>query len=592
MAASCPKKTAIVEPDLPILDERRSVIRKSKAGPWRALVLLLVYVAIALHVVHWKATGRTLSPLEPSESMQFSKSSLVNAGLVFFALAIGSTLLLGRWFCGWGCHVVALQDGSRWLLSKIGIRPRAVNLGILGAVPWIAFVYMFLAPVVQRFLLGVAPPPTTVRLTTDAFWETFPNAWVAIATFVVCGFAAVYVLGSKGFCTYGCPYGGIFGVVDQLSPVRIRVNENCEGCGHCTAVCTSNVRVHQEVRDYGAVVDPGCMKCLDCVSVCPKDALSVGFGLPAIFTARRSPATKGSGTSLGGTLADLAILAAFFAGAYAVLLDFDTDLLHIPGVGALLAALTALSLVVAAVFRGKAQRPREHSRAEEALLGGLFLLALYAFRGYRNLVPLLFALGLAGILAYVSVAGLRLFYRKQVKLQNHVLRAAGRWTAAGTLFAGALLPLGGFWGYAAWSRRVLRESYSQGVLSAEAGAMDEALVALRRAADLDPGYRDVQEKYASLLCDAGRLDEGIAAFRAAIARKPERPETHALLGLALFHSGRAAEARTELERAIEIAPKSPELHGMLAEVCTELGDEKAASAHQVEAQRLSAEQGR
>jgi polyferredoxin len=96
------------------------VIRKSKAGAWRALVLLLVYAAIAIHVVHWKATGRTLSPLEPSESMQFSKSSLVNAGLVFFALAIGSTLLLGRWFCGWGCHVVALQDGSRWLSRRSG----------------------------------------------------------------------------------------------------------------------------------------------------------------------------------------------------------------------------------------------------------------------------------------------------------------------------------------------------------------------------------------------------------------------------------------------------------------------------------------
>jgi hypothetical protein len=31
---------------------------------------------------------------------------------------------------------------------------------------------------------------------------------------------------------------------------------------------------------------------------------------------------------------------------------------------------------------------------------------------------------------------------------------------------------------------------------------------------------------------------------------------------------------------------------MLAEICTELGDQPAASAHQVEAQRLYAEHGR
>jgi ferredoxin len=548
MASRCAKGTAIPHPESTAEEAspvalRRPAIRKSKAGRRRAIVLLLVQVVIVLHIVQWKSTGSTLSPLEPSESMKFSQSGVVNAGLLFFALSIGSTLLFGRWFCGWGCHVVALQDGSRWLLAKMGIRPRAVNLGILGAVPWIAFVYMFLAPVVQRLLLGVAPAAATLRLTTSSFLETFPNIPITIATFLVCGFAAVYLLGSKGFCTYGCPYGAIFGIADQISPLRILVNENCEGCGHCTAVCTSNVRVHQEVRDYGAVVDPGCMKCLDCVSVCPKDALSVGFGAPSLFAGRRTESPAGAKPSIVSTLLDLLLLAAFFAGAYAVLFDFDTDLLQIPGIWALLAVLTALSVVVAAIFRGKAQRAREHTRAEEALLGGFFLLAMYAFRGYHNLVPLLFALGLSGILAYLAVSGLRLVHRKQVKIQNHVLRAAGKWTDAGIAFAGTLLVFGGFWGYAAWSRHALRESYAQGMQYAEAGAMDQAIPALHRAVELDPGFHDVQEKYASLLCDAGRLDEGILAYRAAIARKPGRPETHALLGLALFHSGRAAEAR-------------------------------------------------
>ena len=30
------------------------------------------------------------------------------------------------------------------------------------------------------------------------------------------------------------------------------------------------------------VVDPGCMKCMDCISVCPNDALYFGFGKPAV----------------------------------------------------------------------------------------------------------------------------------------------------------------------------------------------------------------------------------------------------------------------------------------------------------------------
>src|SRR5262249_9771196 len=39
---------------------------------------------------------------------------------------------------------------------------------------------------------------------------------------------------------------------------------------------------HAEVKEYGMVVDPGCMKCMDCVSVCPNDALYFGFGKPAL----------------------------------------------------------------------------------------------------------------------------------------------------------------------------------------------------------------------------------------------------------------------------------------------------------------------
>ena len=70
-----------------------------------------------------------------------------------------STAVLGRWFCGWACHVVALQDGARWLLGRFGIRPRPVQLGLLASVPWLAFAYMFLSPLVLRLLEGTGLAP-------------------------------------------------------------------------------------------------------------------------------------------------------------------------------------------------------------------------------------------------------------------------------------------------------------------------------------------------------------------------------------------------------------------------------------------------
>jgi len=234
------------------------------------------------HFVQWMMQGVTLSPVEPSEGMEFAKHGIVNTGLVFFVAAILVTVVFGRFFCGWGCHLIALQDLSRWLLIKLGIKPRPLRSRLLGLVPLIAFVYMFLWPAIYKVAVGEPLGPVTTGFLTADFWATFPGLTIAVLTFAVCGFAVVFVLGSKGYCTYGCPYGAAFGLADRLAPIRIRVTDACQSCATCTAVCTSNVRVHEEVREHGMVVDPGCMKCLDCVANCPNEALYVGAGRPAV----------------------------------------------------------------------------------------------------------------------------------------------------------------------------------------------------------------------------------------------------------------------------------------------------------------------
>ena len=95
-------------------------------------------------------------------------------------------------------------------------------------------------------------PPFTNHLVTSDFWATFPPLAVAVPFLFICGFMTVYFLGSKGFCTYACPYGGFFVLADKVAPGKIRVTDACNQCGHCTAVCTSNVarpRGGEDVRD-------------------------------------------------------------------------------------------------------------------------------------------------------------------------------------------------------------------------------------------------------------------------------------------------------------------------------------------------------
>lgn len=371
--------------------------RPSKVSKWRALVLILVHVAIIIHVLHWRSAGETLGPIEPSEGITFSQNSVISAGLVFFVIATLSTLVVGRFFCGWGCHLLALQDSCLWLLKKIGIKPKPMRSRILLIIPLLAFVYMFLYPFLYRVWFGMPIPAPTTEFIVEDFWATFPPWPIAVATLLTAGFAIVYFLGAKGFCTNLCPYGAAFGIADRISPARIRVTDDCEGCGHCTQVCTSNVVVHAEVRDYGMVVDQECMKCMDCVSVCPKNALYFGFGKPAILAKpERSKKVK------------------------------------------------------AASSWWKVNRWHSYSWTEEVIIGVLFVAAFFTFRGLYNTIPFLFALAIAALLTYGAMQALRLFYKPKVSLQGFELKSSEGITASGKLYGVFSILALAFWAQSAF----------------------------------------------------------------------------------------------------------------------------------------------
>ena len=370
------KQRSIRLPVLPNPSDHESGIRKSKTSRWRAGALISLNLLMIAHIIQWRIMGTTVSPIEPSETMYTIQRGAINAGVIFFSLAILATLIFGRFVCGWGCHIVALQDLCAWMLKKVGLVPRAFRSRLLVYVPLIAALYMFAWPPILRAFTKPADepliPPFTNHLVTENFWETFPTVAVAIPFLFICGFMTVYFLGSKGFCTYACPYGGFFGLADKFAPGKIRVTDACNQCGHCTATCTSNVVVHQEVKQYGMVVDPGCMKCMDCISVCPNDALYFGFGKPTIAIPK-SNATKKS------------------------------------------YSLTWPEEIVGVV---------------------VFLGSFLAVWDVYQLVPMLMALGCATVTTFLTLKTWRLLRAKDLTFYRFTLKSSGRIRKAGLVFAG------------------------------------------------------------------------------------------------------------------------------------------------------------
>lgn len=618
---------------LPVIDAAPRRGPRSTRGRWRAAVLIGVHLLIAAHIAHWLIAGSTISPVEPSEAMYALELGVVNAGFIFFAAAILSTFIFGRFFCGWACHVVALQDCCAWLLRKIGVRPSPFRSRLLVFIPLIFAFYMFFWPTLRRVFVApalervwpqalpwigpVQPfPGWSNGLTTDSFWATFPSVWIAIPYLFICGFAIVYFMGAKGFCTYGCPYGGIFGPVDQISVGRIVVDhDRCESCGHCTAVCSSNVRVHEEIRDFGMVTDPGCMKCMDCVSACPNDALSFRFAPPPVIT-KRSRARKGEAAEK-------------------------------------------------ARARDAAKRARRYdlSWPEEIAFFALFFVFLWSFRGLYDAIPLLMAIGMAACATWLAWKLYRVARGPHARLHQWPLRTRGRMTRAGWAFAAlctmglaatahaasvktihkravaleaavnapvdlvlagraAEIPqdevararealrlhtlAGPFWqgglGLAQWPSEQpniaflhaitgdlpAAERTLRGIASAR-GWTDELVqrIAMIMAADgrAEPSRRFVMDMAASharldgvrgmaltMLLREGRMPEALSLADAGVEAAPESAQAHAHRSIALAASQRYDEAREALARAIELEPANASFRRQMAAALFAAGD--------------------
>jgi len=509
---------------------------------WRAATLALVYLLITIHILHWKIAGRTLAPLELNEVMYTLELGILTAGFVFMALAVLATMIFGRFFCSWGCHILALEDLCAWLLSKLKIRPRPVRSRVLLWVPIIAMLYMFAWPQAARLAAGESMPALHVRadaqgwasFATTNFWRNLPGPGITLLTFTVCGFVIVYFLGSRAFCTYACPYGAVFSLADRIAPGRIVARKDCSQCGICTATCQSRVRVHEEVMEFGRVVNPACLKDLDCVAVCPNGALGYGFALPAVF--ERSKTSR------------------------------------LP------------------------RKPYDFTWPEDLLIAAVFLASLFIFRGLYYSVPFLMTLAIGGILSYSSVLVIRLFYLNHVKLNNFQLKISGRLTRSGRAFVAASALVTLFTIHSAAirfnefqaDRLYLAANWTDPTIAT--AAQSSATEALRhlvfcnrwglfRPAELSHRLATLHGSVGRRLADRGELSEAIDHLHRATQSEPDVASHHYNLGVLLATTGQEPAALAEYKLAVTLDPSDPDIHNNLGHLLTRRGDLDRACRH-------------
>lgn len=180
---------------------------------------------------------------------------------ILFGFILLSTLLVGRFYCGWLCPFGALQE----LLGK----PKARMRIFPGKERYLRYVKYF-------FLWGFLFTALMWRNPSLANYEPFPTLftlqgsslrWVYVG--LVLGLGVFF---SRLWCRYLCPSGAALASISCLARRKLQVTQGCQGCRGCVGVCpVGAIEITSEGR--ARINFPECIRCNRCLEVCPQGAI-------------------------------------------------------------------------------------------------------------------------------------------------------------------------------------------------------------------------------------------------------------------------------------------------------------------------------
>lgn len=246
---------------------------------YRIISFSLVHILILLHVLWFK--NSTIGSFDFQEFFdRFIGMGVLNAGSIMVILAFFSTLIFGRFFCGWLCHFGAVQEFAWWAFDKFGIKPKTINSRLITFLPLFVLFNFYIIPNISKALNPTSNWQLSLDLSYPEVWTFLPGVIIGSLTFVVDGFLIVYLLGRKGFCRFVCPWGAFLKLPTSLSTFKVRKTGNCTNCNMCTSGCPIGIDVSHEINNYNKVINSNCTSCMVCIDNCPEKALSYKFQNP------------------------------------------------------------------------------------------------------------------------------------------------------------------------------------------------------------------------------------------------------------------------------------------------------------------------
>ncbi len=264
---------------------------KSRRNNWRSARIFLAVIAFTLLLASL-FMGRRFRWAFLTQVGSDIPALLGNFSIGVLVAVIGvllMTLVFGRLYCSVLCPLGVFQDILGHFHRKGAFRNTPWKRKIRGPVFCVVLVAALFGMMLPLTLLmpsanfviicntvirgtvqwlfgatGLLPEPITLR----------PMPAVQVTGWVMTlGLLALNQWRGRVFCNTLCPVGALLSLFARKSYYRVSIDQSkCVHCGACEHLCKAGCIDAQA----GIVRNDECVKCLNCLSVCPKGALTLG----------------------------------------------------------------------------------------------------------------------------------------------------------------------------------------------------------------------------------------------------------------------------------------------------------------------------
>ena len=199
-----------------------------------------------------------------------SSRTLVIKALPAFLL-LSSTVILGRFFCGWICPLGSIHEFFHILFAKRHRLARYQTLDLKEPL----LIFILTAALLSTSFVWLFDPLAT--LTRTFTMGLHSSALLAILLWaILLAIVALNFIRPRFWCRNLCPLGSLLGLLARFNVFQRGVSEECDHCLGCQETCPVEMSPSRYLRSE-------CLQCRSCLRACPVEAIAFETRWSKIF---------------------------------------------------------------------------------------------------------------------------------------------------------------------------------------------------------------------------------------------------------------------------------------------------------------------